>query len=89
MAILIVKLKKQVFHDEESDYYIITARAGKENISLSFSIDAPKVLKTVEYKVIGDWRKQRNGKKIFDVERYERIGKVCTAKARAYDAHLN
>lgn len=92
MAILIVKLKKQVFHDEESGCHWITAKAGNENVLIEFSdalYDIPKILKTVEYKLIGDWRKKRDGGKIFEVTKYDRINKTTLSKTKAYDAHLN
>ena len=50
--------------------------------------DKPKILKTVEYKLIGFWRKTRRPGNVFEVDRYEHIKKTTFAKPKAYDAHL-
>ena len=91
MAILIVKLIKQVFHDNESGCLWVTAKAGKENILVQFNCleyDKPKILKTVEYKIIGFNRNTRSGGKVFEVERYEKTNKVPIHRPSQYKSHL-
>ena len=83
MAILIAKLIKRVFYDNETGCCWIKGKAGKGDVLIEFSEalhDLPKILKTVEYKLIGEWRKMRNGNKKFEVSKYEKIGRVNFTK---------
>ena len=92
MTILIVKLVKELFYDHYTEVCWMIGKAGKDEVVIQFKDPRhflPKILKTVEYKIIGDWKKTRNGGKKFCVDRCERIKKTTLVKARAYDAHLN
>ena len=92
MTILIAKMIKRVFYDNESGCCWISSKAGNKKVLIQFNegcYELPKILKTVEYKLVGFWRKTRNGGEVFEVERYVKIKKTTLAKAKAYDAHLN
>lgn len=86
MAVLILRLIKENFHDELTGYKILLAKAGKELVSIEFhsEIEIPKILKTVEYKAIGDWRKMRSGKRIFSISKIDKIAKTKFAKPKLH-----
>ena len=77
--IKIAKLTRLIFSD--GDYCLYAAKAGKTNIVISVRGEQPKVLKTVEYKLTGDF-KTTNGRATFVVSEWEKLsGRVNYAKS--------
>lgn len=75
--ILIAKVKKLIFNKE--DYFVFAGHCGKPVVITYKGDNPPKQLKTVDYKLIGEYKKTKHGK-AFDVERFEKIGKVLIHK---------
>ena len=83
MTVLIAKLVKQALYDEQTKRQWVRGMAGKDGVLIEFSgflYELPKILKTVEYKLIGEWERTRGGSRKFCVTRYEKIGKVNFTK---------
>lgn len=75
---LIVKLIKNIYSND--DYCIYEVKAGKEKVYVEItSPSQPKILKTVEYLLRGEWRKNNYGK-IFSVTDFSRLDKVTYSK---------
>ena len=75
--ILIAKVKKLIFNND--DYFVFSAHCGKPVVITYKGDNPPKPLKTVDYKLIGEYKKTKHGK-AFDVEKFEKIGKVLIHK---------
>lgn len=76
--IKIAKLTRLIFSAD--NYCVYAAKAGKTNIVISVRGEQPKILKTVEYKLTGDF-KTTNGRKTFVVSEWEKLsGRVNLAK---------
>ena len=68
-----------IFSDD--DYAVYAAKAGKESIVISVRGEQPKILRTVEYKLVGEF-KTTNGRKTFIVTEWEKLsGRVNYAKS--------
>jgi len=73
-------LKRKVFESSDSQFCIYACKAGKTNICVAIRGEQPKILKTVEYKLVGEF-KTTNGRKTFIVSNWEKInGRVTYAR---------
>ena len=75
--ILISKIKKQIFNSEL--YYVFSGHCGKPVVITYQGKNPPKPLKTVDYKLIGEYKKTKYGKS-FAVTKWEKIGSVPVHK---------
>ncbi len=72
--IKICKILKQIYNAD--DYYIFSGWCG-EKITLIYSGDnPPQPLKTVDYKLIGEFEKHEHYGKQFIISEYEKVGKI-------------
>lgn len=75
-------LKKKLFESSDSQYCVYACKAGKTNICVAIRGEQPKILKTVEYKMVGEF-KTTNGRKTFIVSNWEKInGRVSYARPK-------
>ena len=90
MSVLIAKLSSIVFRCEESGCVWFKSVVGGKSMMIEFSLNTceiPKPLKTVDYKLIGEYKRMSNGGKKFVVSRFEKAGKVglLSSKIRQID----
>jgi len=79
MTVLICKLKRVIFRDESTGYHLFYGWCGK-NVVVSYQgKKIPKVLKTVDYKLTGNFVNKPQGK-VFVVDEYEKLGKILISK---------
>ena len=77
--IKIAKLTRLIFSDD--DYCLYAAKAGKTKIVISVKGEQPKILKTVEYKLTGEF-KNTEKYRTFVVSDWEKLsGRVNYAKS--------
>lgn len=76
--ILIAKIKKQIFNNDQ--YYVFSGHCGKSVVILYQGTNPPKPLKTVDYKLIGQYKDTKHGK-CFDVSGWEKVGKIPIHKS--------
>lgn len=78
--IKIVKLKRLIFESKTGYYCIYAGKAGKADIRIQINGDQPKILKTVEYKLIGEFKTTLKYQ-TFMVDRWEKLsGRVNLAR---------
>ena len=76
--IRICKIKSLIFND--GDYYVFSGWCG-ENITLVYTgKEPPKILKTVDYKVIGEFENNKKFGRNFVASEFERVGKLKVYK---------
>ena len=79
--IRIVLLKRKLFESSDGQYCVYACKAGKMDICVSIRGDQPKILKTVEYKLMGEF-KSTSDRKTFVVSSWEKIkGRVTYARS--------
>jgi hypothetical protein len=74
MTIRICKLTRLVFNKD--DFYIFAAFSG-EHLTIEYTGDnPPKLLKTVEYQIHGEFKTHKKYGKRFIMESYKKVGKI-------------
>ena len=79
-SILIGKLKRIIYQVDDYAVVILALPRKKETCIIFDGIEVPKLLKTVDYKLIGEYRHSPKYGKQFVVNRFEKIGKVNQVK---------
>ena len=79
--IKIAKLKRLIFESEGGEYCVYSAKAGKSEIKIAIRGEQPKILKTVEYKLIGEFVNTQKYR-TFVVSKWEKLsGRVNYSKS--------
>ena len=84
--ILIAKIKKQIFNKD--DYFVFSGYCGKPVIITYTGNNPPKPLKTVDYKLIGEYKKSKYGG-AFEVTKWQKAGKIPIYKDESYFDRVN
>ena len=84
--ILIAKIKKQIFNKD--DYFVFSAHCGKSVVITYKGDNPPKPLKTVDYKLIGEYKKTKHGK-AFEVTEWKKVGSIPIYKDESYFDRVN
>lgn len=72
--IRIGKIEKLIFNKD--DYYIYSAWTGEEITVVYRGDNPPKPLKTVDYKLVGDYSYHPKHGNRFVLSEYEKVGKI-------------
>ena len=75
--IRIGKITKPIFNKD--DYYIFSAWTGEDLTIIYRGDNPPKPLKTVDYKMIGDYSYNKKYGKQLTLREYEKVGKIKIA----------
>lgn len=76
MAILIGKIDRQVYLSDDGGYGIYSLKNGRLRSTICVIGKQPKVLKTVDYKLVGQWNTVSKYGKRFVVSEFEKSGVV-------------
>lgn len=80
MAILIGRIDKLVYLSEDGSYGIYSLKHGRVRSTICVMGDQPKVIKSSDYKLIGQWNTVSKYGKRFVVSEFSRAGKVAIYK---------
>lgn len=76
MPILIGKIDKLVYLSEDRSYGIYSLKHGRLRSTICVIGEQPKVLKTVDYKLTGQWNTQSRYGERFVVSQFSKAGNV-------------
>jgi len=80
MATLIGRIDKKIYISDDGGYGIYSLKHGRERSTICVMGNQPKVIKSSDYKLIGNWNTVSKYGKRFVVFEFSKVGKVTIQK---------